>query len=57
MKKRVIKEFSFIKAVCALGIIAFHFSCHLESKEFLIFHSYKNGPWGSVFVTMSILVR
>ena len=43
MKKNKLKSIYFIKSVCALGIIMFHFSCHTENSEFLPFHTFANG--------------
>ena len=46
----------FIKAICALGIIIFHFSCHAEKSEFLPFYTFANGDWGAVFVAVFFMV-
>jgi len=54
--KPIIKSFNFIKALCALGIVAYHFSCHLGSRAFLPFYEYANGLWGDLFVTVFFIV-
>lgn len=51
-----INSFNFIKAICAIGIIVYHISCHLDSKEFLPLYGFANGDWGSVFVTIFFIV-
>lgn len=55
-KKPEIKSFHLIKAVCALGIIAYHFSCHLEYRNNFNFCSFLNGDWGCVLVTVFFMV-
>lgn len=56
MKTKEIKAINLIKTICAIGIIIYHFSCHLLNKNFLPFYTYKNGDWGSVFVTIFFIV-
>ena len=56
MKKEEIKSINLIRAVCALGIIAYHFSCHLLYTDFKPFFTYVNGNWGYVFVSIFFLV-
>ena len=56
MKKQEIKSFHFIKAICAIGIIIFHFSCYLENTNFRPFYYFKNGNWGYTFVTIFFIV-
>lgn len=56
MRKPRIKSFNFIRTLCALGIIVYHFSCHLNSKDFLPLYSFENGLWGDVFVTVFFVV-
>lgn len=51
LKKEKILSCDFVRAICALGIIAFHFSCHLSESSFHPFYSFKNGDWGSSIVT------
>ena len=54
MKK--IKSFNFIKSICAIGIIIFHFSCYLVNTKFKPFYYFHNGNWGSTFVTVFFIV-
>lgn len=56
MKKERINSISFIKVICMIGIIASHFSSKLISKEFLLFHTFANGDWGSVFAQIFLMV-
>lgn len=56
MKIKPIKSFHFIKALCAIGIIIFHFSCHLKNTTFRPFFYFENGNWGSTFVTIFFIV-
>ena len=56
MKKNKLKSIYFIKAICALGIILFHFSCHAQKSEFLPFYKFANGDWGAVFVAVFFMV-
>lgn len=46
----------FIRALCALGIIAFHISCYTAPDAVKILHTYANGNWGSVFVGVFFLI-
>lgn len=45
----------FVRAVCAIGIIMFHFACHSVS-EFRILYTYANGFWGAVLVAIFFMV-
>lgn len=57
MKKNVyLPEFDFIRAFCAIGIIWFHFSKHVEYKKYLFFLSYANGNWGNILVSIFFLI-
>ena len=56
MKKEKINSINFIKAICALGIISAHFSHYLINRNFLIFYSFANGGWGSVFAQIFFIV-
>lgn len=51
MGKPIIKSFNFIRTLCMLGIIAYHFSCQLMNTEFKPLLNFQNGEWGSAFVT------
>ncbi len=54
-RKERISGCDFVRAVSALGIIIFHFSCHSNSTfRPLLFH--KNGDYGIVFVTVFFLI-
>lgn len=46
----------FVRAVCTIGIVIYHFSCHLLNSTFLPLYSFKNGDWGSVFVTVFFII-
>lgn len=46
------KSFDFIRAICALGIVAFHFSSHLREGAFLPLLSNGNVLWGQTLVTV-----
>lgn len=56
MKKEAIKSLDLIRAVCALGIVSYHFSCHLVHTDFKPFFGYANGNWGFVFVSIFFMV-
>lgn len=45
-----IYSFDFIRAVCALGIVVFHYSCQIGDKLYRPLFSFANGGWGEVFV-------
>lgn len=55
MERRIFPELNFIKAICAIGIIVYHFSCHTLSvyKPLL---AYPNGDWGHTLVTVFFIV-
>ena len=38
-------SFDFIRALCAIGIIMFHFSIHLENGGFILFLTTVNVDW------------
>lgn len=49
--KQRIYSFDFIRALCAVGIIVFHFSCEMGQNDlFHPFYSFANGGWGEIFV-------
>ena len=56
MNKPAIQSFNLIKTVCALGIIVYHFSCHLTFRTFLPLYQYANGEWGDLLVTIFFIV-
>lgn len=45
----------FIRAVCTIGIVVFHFSC-VTASDFKPFYRFANGGWGEVFVTMFFML-
>lgn len=45
-------SFNFIRAVCALGIIVFHFSCHLPDTLYRPLFYVANCSWGACFVAV-----
>lgn len=49
-------SFDFIRSVCALGIIVFHFSCELPAALFHPLYNFSNGGWGEVFVGIFFLL-
>jgi len=56
MKKERIGGFDFIRAVCALGILCYHFYCHTASG-FKPLHTFADGAtFGTVFVTVFFMV-
>lgn len=52
MAKERIIPFDFIRAICAIGIVVFHFFCHTSNREFLLFYSNANCDWGYVIVNI-----
>lgn len=51
------KSFDFVRAICALGIVAFHFSCHLREGVFLPFLSNGNVSWGQTFKSSRSVIK
>lgn len=52
-----IESIDFIRAVCAIGIITFHFSCHLnENCPVRFLFGFANGEYGNVFVNVFFIV-
>ena len=56
MKRESIKSIHFIKAICAIGIIVYHFSCYKKDTSIQPLYTFANGSWGSVFVTAFFIV-
>lgn len=56
MKKQPIKSIYFIKAICALGIIVFHFGREVTGINTALLTSYVNGDWGETLVTVFFAV-
>ncbi len=51
-----ILEYDFIKCLCAIGIITFHFSCHNQYQQFKPLYLYANGSFGGAIVTVFFMV-
>lgn len=51
-----IYAFDFIKSICALGIICFHFGCHTKNLGWLVTLPNLTGSWGSVLVVVFFLI-
>ena len=50
MKKKII-EIDFIKVLSSLGIISFHFACHIKSEKKFVFKS-RGTSYGFLFVNI-----
>lgn len=55
VKERII-PFDFIRAICAIGIVAFHFFCHTSNRDFLLFYNNANCDWGYVIVNIFFIL-
>ncbi len=55
-KKERLTGFNFIRAVCAIGIVIFHYSCHTSSDFRPVYHYHNGGNWGSTFVTTFFII-
>lgn len=49
-------EFDFVRALCAIGIIVYHYCCHVPNRDFLPLYSYVNDGWGNLLVTMFFVI-
>ena len=56
MKKQPIQSIYFIKAICAIGIVIFHFGCHATGINTSLITSFENGNWGETLVTVFFAV-
>lgn len=56
MAKERIIPFDFIRAICAIGIVVYHFFCHTSNRDFLLFYSNANCDWGYVIVNIFFLL-
>jgi peptidoglycan/LPS O-acetylase OafA/YrhL len=56
MNKPKIQAFDFTRAVCTLGIVAYHYCASLEEGTFRPFYEYKNGNWGGALVAVFFLL-
>lgn len=50
-KKNRIVEVDFVRVICAIGIIVYHFYCHSSCNDKL-FYLFENGLWGNVIVSI-----
>lgn len=46
------RSYDFVRAICALGIVAFHFSSHLREGAFLPLLTHGTVVWGQTLVTV-----
>lgn len=55
--KERIFAFDFIRAILAIGIVCFHYSCHLlQDTKIRPFYTYANGDWGTTIVTAFFII-
>ena len=60
MQKKRETSFEFIRAICTIGIVLFHYSFtfieyHIGGNH-LLFQKYSNGDWGGMFVAMFFML-
>lgn len=55
-KKERLQGFDFIRTVCAVGIIIYHYFCHTNSDFRPLYHFQNGGNWGSTFVTTFFII-
>ncbi|MBE6828509.1 MAG: acyltransferase [Ruminococcaceae bacterium] len=55
VRKKKLSDIEFIRTVCALGIVVYHLSCHVEGS-FKLFFSYANGQWGDAVVMLFFMM-
>lgn len=53
--KERIAAYDFIRAVCAMGIVIYHFSCS-SNCGFQPLKNYANGEWGDIFVAIFFIL-
>jgi len=51
LSKPRLYELDFVRAICALGIVIYHFSGKINETLYFPFYAFKNGYWGRVLVT------
>lgn len=56
MAKERIIPFDFIRAVCAIGIVSYHFFCYTQNRDFLLFYNNANCGWGTVVVNIFFIL-
>lgn len=56
MKKKVVSSFDFIRVISTMGIVIYHYCCHLNDKRFLPLYAHANGSWGSTLVTVFFML-
>ena len=49
-KRNNLTSIAFARAICCLGIISFHYSCHSKNHTTL-FYTTSNSSWGFIYVT------
>lgn len=54
--KNRIYAYDFIRAVCCIGIVMYHYSCHLETTSYYPLYMFVNGYWGTILVTVFFLL-
>ena len=55
--KNRLYSFDFMRALCAIGIIVFHFSCELDKTvDTKVLYFYANGSWGNTIVNVFFLI-
>lgn len=54
-KKKRLSSIEFVRAVCAIGIVVFHLSCHVTGS-FKLFFDYANGMWGDATVMLFFMM-
>lgn len=55
-EKERLMGFDFIRTVCAVGIIIYHYFCHTSSDFRPLYHYQNGGNWGSTFVTAFFVI-
>jgi peptidoglycan/LPS O-acetylase OafA/YrhL len=55
--KNRLYSFDFLRVLCAIGIIVFHFSCELDKTvDNKVLYFYANGSWGNTIVNVFFLI-
>ena len=50
-KRNILSSIVFARAICCLGIIAFHYFCHSKKKHVTLFYTTSNSYCGFIYVT------
>lgn len=58
MKKtcKYFPEFDFVRVLCTIGIIVYHYCCHVPNRDFLPLYNYVNDGWGNLLVTIFFVI-